>query len=90
MVLVSDKPSNDIGSLQTKLGNRQGHETRRVGLEAMPLDQDIEGSHGEREPGVEIRPDDYQTAFSPRPPDGACGAMLATNSFSLDTNSYEG
>ena len=23
----------------------------------MPLDQDIEGGHGEREPGVEIRPD---------------------------------
>jgi hypothetical protein len=48
MVLVSDKPSNDIDILQTKLGNREGHEPRRVGLEAMPLGQDIEGGHGER------------------------------------------
>src|SRR6266446_8076034 len=57
MVLVSDKPNNDIGLLQTKLSNREGHEARRVGLETMPLDQDIEGDHGEREPSVEIRPD---------------------------------
>jgi len=27
-----------------------------MGLQAMPLDQHIEGRHGEREPGVEIRP----------------------------------
>ena len=33
MVLVSDKPSNDIGILQTKLSDRERHETRRVGLE---------------------------------------------------------
>src|SRR5713101_5738532 len=39
MVLVSDKPSNDIGILQTKLSDRERHETRRVGLEAMPLDR---------------------------------------------------
>jgi hypothetical protein len=52
MVLVSDKPSNDIGLLQTKLSNREGHEARRVGLEAMPLDQQIKSGHGEREPGV--------------------------------------
>ncbi len=32
MVLVLDKPSNDIGLLQTKLGDREGHEARRVGL----------------------------------------------------------
>jgi hypothetical protein len=63
MVLVSDKPSNDIGFLQTKLGNREGHEPRGVGLEAMPLDQDIEGGHGEREPGVEIRPDAMHHLF---------------------------
>ena len=32
MVLVSDKPSNAIGILQTKLRYREGHEARRVGL----------------------------------------------------------
>ena len=56
MVLVSDKPNNDIGILQTKLSDRERHETRHVGLEAMPLDEDIEGGHGEREPRLEIRP----------------------------------
>ena len=57
MVLVSDKPTNDIGISQTKFSYREGHEARRVGLKAMPLDQDIEGGQGEREPCVEIRPD---------------------------------
>ena len=57
MVLVSDQPSNNIGILQTKLGRREGHEARRGGLETMPLDQYVEGGHGEREPGVKIRPD---------------------------------
>src|SRR5882672_4350134 len=56
MVLVSYKPYNYVSILQTKLGHREGHEARRMGLEAMPLDQDIKGGHGEREPGVEIRP----------------------------------
>ena len=63
MVLVSDTPSNDISLLQTKLSNREGHEARRGGLEAMPLDQDIKGGHGEREPGVEIRPDAMHDLF---------------------------
>ena len=49
MVLVADKPSNYISILQTKFSDREGHEARRVGLEAMPLDQHIEGGHGERE-----------------------------------------
>src|SRR6266446_7339062 len=57
MVLVADKLSNDIGILQTKLSHREGHQARRMGLEAMPLDQDIEGGHGEGEPGVKILPD---------------------------------
>src|SRR5438094_1350274 len=56
MVLVSDKPSNDIGILQTKLSDRERHETRRVGLEAMPLDEDIEGRHGEGEARLKIGP----------------------------------
>jgi hypothetical protein len=56
MVLVSDKPSNDLGILQTKLSDRERYETRRVGLEAMPLDEDIEGRHGERQTRLNIRP----------------------------------
>ena len=63
MVLVTYKPSNDIGLLQTKLRHREGHEARRVGLQTMPLDQDIEGGHGEREPGVEIRPGSVHDLF---------------------------
>ena len=42
--------------LQTKFSDREGHEARRVGLEAMPLDQHIEGGHGEREARLKIRP----------------------------------
>src|SRR5216683_7982606 len=56
MVLVSYKLNNDISILQTKLRDREGHEARRVGLETMPLDQHIEGGHGEREPRLKIRP----------------------------------
>ena len=57
MVLVSDKPSNGIGILQTKLSDREGYDASRGGLEAVPLDQHIEGGHGERQPGLEILPD---------------------------------
>src|SRR5262245_9974111 len=57
MVLVSDKLSDYIGILQTKLGNRERYEARRIGLEAMPLDQHIAGRHRERKTGMEIRPD---------------------------------
>ena len=56
MVLVSDKLSNDIGILQTKLRYRERYKARRSGLETMPLDQYIEGGHGEREPSLKIRP----------------------------------
>src|SRR5215470_4668291 len=56
MVLVSDKPRNAISILQTKLSHREGHEPRRIRLEAMPLDQYIEERHREREPGLKIRP----------------------------------
>src|SRR5215470_7248629 len=56
MVLVSDKLNNDIGLLQTKLSYREGHETRRVGLQTMPLDQDIENSHGERQARLKVGP----------------------------------
>src|SRR6476620_1368633 len=56
MVLVSYTLTNNIGLLQTKLSHREGHEARRVGLEAMPLDQHIEGGHGEREARLKIRP----------------------------------
>ncbi len=56
MVLVSYILDNYVSILQTKFSYREGHEARRVGLEAMPLDQQIEGGHGEREPRLKIRP----------------------------------
>ncbi len=56
MVLVSKKVSNDIGILQTKLSDRERHKTRRGGLEAMPLDEDIEGRHGEGQARLKIGP----------------------------------
>jgi len=56
MVLVSYRLDNYISILQTKLSDREGHEARRIGLEAMPLDQHIEGGHGEREPRLKILP----------------------------------
>ena len=57
MVLVSYKPNGDLGILQTKLSDREGHEARRGGLETMPLDQQIKDRHGERESSMEIGPD---------------------------------
>src|SRR2546428_6872748 len=56
MVLVSYRLDNHVGLLQTKLSYREGHEARRIGLEAMPLDEHIEGGHGEREACLKIRP----------------------------------
>ena len=56
MVLVSDKPISDISILQTKFSDRERHKARRVGLEAMPLDEHIESGHGEREPRLKIGP----------------------------------
>src|SRR3989441_9403173 len=56
MVLVSYVLCNHISILQTKFSDREGHEARRVGLETMPLDQHIEGRHGERQARLKIRP----------------------------------
>ena len=56
MVLVSYTLYKHSSILQTKLSDGEGDEARRIGLEAMPPDQYIEGRHSEREPGVEIRP----------------------------------
>src|SRR5262245_14329525 len=56
MLLVSDKPDNYISVLQTNRSDQKGYETRRVGGEAIPLDQHIEGSHGERQACLKIRP----------------------------------
>src|SRR4029453_11165867 len=63
MVLVSYIPDSYISILQTKFSYREGHEARRVGLEAMPLGQDVEGGHGEGEPSVKIRPDPAHDLF---------------------------
>src|SRR6266704_3107378 len=56
MVLVSYTPYNHIGLLQTKFRYREGHETRRIGPQAMPLDQHVEGGHGEGQTRLKIRP----------------------------------
>src|SRR6266853_1157458 len=56
MVLVSYILYNSVSILQTKLGNREGHEARRVGLETMPLDQHIESGHGECQARLKIGP----------------------------------
>src|SRR5215470_7086794 len=56
MVLVFGKLYNDIGILQTKFRYREGHETRRGGPQAMPLDQHVEGGHGEGQTRLKIGP----------------------------------
>src|SRR2546429_3144297 len=56
MVLVSYIPYNYISILQTKFSNRERHEARRIGLETMPLDQHIEGGHGERQARLKVCP----------------------------------
>src|SRR5262249_53397441 len=56
MVLVADKLNNNISILQTKFRYREGHETRRGGLEPMPLDQPVEGGHGEGQTRLKIGP----------------------------------
>src|SRR6266702_2166821 len=56
MVLVPYILDNYISILQTKFSNRERHEARRVRLETMPLDQHIEGGHGEGQTRLKIRP----------------------------------
>src|SRR5438128_3119833 len=56
MVLVFYILDSYVSILQTKFSDREGHEARRVGLEAVPLDQHIEGGHGERQARLKIRP----------------------------------
>src|SRR4030095_1180580 len=56
MVLVFYILDNYFSILQTKFSDREGYEARRIGLEAVPLDQHIEGSHGERQTRLKIRP----------------------------------
>src|SRR5437773_4546054 len=56
MVLVSYILYRYFSILQTKFSDREGHEARRIGLEAMPLDSHIEGGHGERQARLKICP----------------------------------
>src|SRR5215471_16207553 len=56
MVLVFYILEHYFSTLQTKSSYREGHEARRVGLEAVPPDQHIEGRHGEGQPCLKIRP----------------------------------
>src|SRR6266446_8335094 len=56
MVLVAYKLDNYVSILQTELSHRERHKARRIGLEAMPLDQHIEGGHGECQAGLKVLP----------------------------------
>src|SRR2546427_3297068 len=56
MVLVPYILDNYISILQTQFSYREGHEARRGGLETVPLDQHIEGGHGERQARLKRRP----------------------------------
>src|SRR5438094_713367 len=56
MVLVSYILDNYNSILQTKFGYGERHETRRMGPEAMPLDEDIEGRYGEGQARLKIGP----------------------------------
>src|SRR5215468_2486057 len=56
MVLVSEKPSNNVSFLQTRLSHREGHKARRGGLATMPLGQHMAGRHGERQACLTIGP----------------------------------
>jgi hypothetical protein len=47
--------TDGVSILQTKISYREWHEARRIGLEAVPLDEDIEGRHGECEARPEVR-----------------------------------
>jgi hypothetical protein len=46
--------TDGVSSLQTKLSHRERHKARRVGLEAIPLNQHIEGGYGERQEHLKI------------------------------------
>src|SRR5262249_16375893 len=56
MVVVSYRLDDYISSLQTKFRNREGHEAGRISLEPLPLNQHIEGGHGERQTRLKILP----------------------------------
>jgi hypothetical protein len=56
MVLVSYILATNVSILQTQFSYGEGHAARRVGLEALPLDQDMAGGHGKREPRLPILP----------------------------------
>ena len=56
MVLVSNRLNSYISILQTQRSHGEGHEARRVGLEAMPLDPYLEGGHGAGQTRLPIGP----------------------------------
>src|SRR5499426_4724617 len=63
MVLVFYILDSYVSILQTKFSDREGHEARRVGLEAVPLDQHIEGGHGEGQTRMKIGPSPMHHVF---------------------------
>ncbi len=53
---MAEVVTNGVSLLQTQLGHREGHEARRMGLEALPLDQHIKHRHGASEACLEVLP----------------------------------
>src|SRR6267142_1676408 len=56
MVLVFYILENQASILQTKFSDREGHEARRMRLEAMPLDEHMESGHRKRQARLKIGP----------------------------------
>src|SRR5712671_8023908 len=56
MAIVSYRLYNSTSILQTKFSDREGHEARRMRLEAMPLDEHIESGHRKRQTRLKIGP----------------------------------
>ena len=56
MVLVSHVLYTYTSILQTKLSNREGQKSGRIGEEAVPLDEHIESGHGEGQARLKVRP----------------------------------
>jgi hypothetical protein len=64
MVLVFDKPSNNISILQTKFSDRERHKARRIGLEAVPLVVSLPNADKYR--GLTRRPSQEQKGLDER------------------------
>jgi hypothetical protein len=73
--------TDGVSILQTKISYREWHEARRIGLEAVPLDEDIEGRHGECETRRVCCMNGREDAVVPCPPFSADRIGLRTAQF---------